>query len=128
VSQNVDQSARSLQDEILFQIDCLITEAEENTKPLEIDPARGKLFELFVTAHGAGFLVEDGEIDLTADVLCKKLAALWGLDEAAQASVARQEKIDEKNLAKMRLLWSVMRMWMEWTYAWDRWEEFHVGS
>jgi hypothetical protein len=19
----------------------------------------------------------------------------------------------------------VMRMWMEWTYAWDRWAEFH---
>ena len=25
----------------------------------------------------------------------------------------------------MRLLWSVMRMWMEWTYAWQRWAEFH---
>ena len=24
-----------------------------------------------------------------------------------------------------RLLWSVMRMWMEWDYAWERWEEFH---
>ncbi len=128
MSKNVDQTARSLQDEILFQIDRLITEAEEKTRPLEIDPARGKLFELFVTAHGAGFLNEDAEIDLTADTLCKKLAALWGLDQAAQASVARQEKIDEKNLSKMRLLWSVMRMWMEWTYAWDRWEEFHAGT
>ena len=28
-------------------------------------------------------------------------------------------------LAKMRLLWSVMRMWMEWDYAWERWAEFH---
>lgn len=128
MSKNVDQTARSLQDEILFQIDRLITEAEENTRPLEIDPARGKLFELFVTAHGAGFLSEDAKIDLTADALCKKLAGLWGLDQAAQASVARQEKIDEKNLSKMRLLWSVMRMWMEWTYAWDRWEEFHAEA
>ena len=128
MSKKVDQTARSLQDEILFQIDRLITEAEEKTRPLEIDPARSQLFELFVTAHGAGFLNEDAEIDLTADTLCKKLAALWGLDQAAQASVARQEKIDEKNLSKMRLLWSVMRMWMEWTYAWDRWEEFHAGT
>ena len=31
-------------------------------------------------------------------------------------------------LAKMRLLWSVMRMWMEWDYAWERWDEFHKGA
>ena len=29
------------------------------------------------------------------------------------------------HLQKMRSLWSIMRMWMEWTYAWQRWPEFH---
>ncbi len=128
MSRDTDQSARSLQDEILLQVDSLINESEQTSKPLELDPARGKLFELFVTAHGAGFLAEGAENDLSADELCKKLASRWGLDEAAQASIARQEKLDSQHLAKMRLLWSVMRMWMEWTYAWDRWEEFRTGD
>jgi len=25
----------------------------------------------------------------------------------------------------MRMLWSFLRMWMEWAYAWERWSEFH---
>jgi hypothetical protein len=32
------------------------------------------------------------------------------------------------HMNRMRSLWSMMRMWMEWTYAWDRWEEFHRGK
>ncbi|MBL4883924.1 MAG: hypothetical protein JKY95_05240 [Planctomycetaceae bacterium] len=110
------------------QVDDLICESEKSNNPLELDPARGKLFELFVTAHGAGFLNEDSAIDLSADGLCKKLASRWGLDEAAQASVASQENLNAEHLSKMRLLWSVMRMWMEWTYAWSRWEEFQASA
>ena len=29
-------------------------------------------------------------------------------------------------LSKLRVLWAFMRMWMEWTYAWQRWNEFHT--
>ncbi|MBV12010.1 hypothetical protein [Rubinisphaera sp.] len=109
---------------ILTQVDAVLRRAEEASLPLEVDPARSDLFELFVTAHGAGYLEEDAEHDLTADELCKQLASRWGLDQAAQTSVANQEKLDAQNLAKMRLLWSLLRMWMEWTYAWSRWTEF----
>ena len=37
----------------------------------------------------------------------------------------KQAPLTGDQLAQMRSLWSVMRMWMEWTYAWDRWVEFH---
>jgi len=123
---NTAQTA--LHERIISQIDSIIQQAAADTKPLEMDPARSDLFSLFVTAHGAGYLEEDAEVDLTADELCKKLAAHWGLDQAAQTSVARQQKLNPQELSQMRLLWSLMRMWMEWTYAWDRWEEFHSGE
>ena len=38
------------------------------------------------------------------------------------------EGANDEQLAKVRLLWSFMRMWMEWTYAWKRWDEFHTQS
>ena len=103
----------------------LLLDAEATTRPLELDPYRGKLFELFVTAHAAGLLVEGGEADLTADGISGHLASRWNLADVAQASVSRQEKLPTKSLGRMRMLWSFLRMWMEWGYAWDRWPEFH---
>jgi hypothetical protein len=50
------------------------------------------------------------------------------LDEAARHSVEAQEKLHPEHLARMRMLWSLMRMWMEWTYAWGRWPEFHSDA
>ena len=44
----------SLVHHILDQVDTIVREAESETKPLEIDPYRGRMFELFVTAEGAG--------------------------------------------------------------------------
>ncbi len=114
-----------LHEEILAQIERIVQQADAETRPLELDPARKELFELFVTAHGAGFLDEESPHNLTADELCKQLAHRWGLAEAAQSSVAQQRKLNPQELGHMRLLWSLMRMWMEWTYAWERWEEFH---
>jgi hypothetical protein len=55
------------------------------------------------------------------------LAVKWGLRSAAQSSVRENSPMAPEHMAKMRGLWSMMRMWMEWTYAWDRWEEFHRG-
>jgi hypothetical protein len=31
-------------------------------------------------------------------------------------------------LKRLKLLSSFIRMWMEWTYAWQRWHEFHDES
>lgn len=117
-----------LQTHILSQINSIISDSEVNGKPLEIDPARGRLFELFVKAESAGLVGDDAEPDLSADGICQSLSAQWGLQEAAQASVVNQTRLEPEQLAKMRSLWSVMRMWMEWTYAWGRWTEFHSES
>lgn len=115
----------SLATRIVDRVDELIRQAERETKPLEVDPIRGELFELFVTAHGAGYIEEDSDPDLTAEGLCRLLGSRWGLADAAKSAVAGGGRLDQENLSKMRLLWSVMRMWMEWTYAWNRWPEFH---
>ena len=115
----------TLADRILDRIEALILDAERSTKPLEIDPYRGQLFELFVTANGAGYTKEDADPDLSADGICRQLGIRWGLANAAKESVSQQTRIPPEHLSKMRLMWSVMRMWMEWDYAWQRWEEFH---
>jgi hypothetical protein len=120
-----DQDPSSLASRILRRVDELIQEADRQTRPLEIDPYHAQLFELFVTADGAGYTREDAEEDLTPDGLCRALSARWGLTDAARDAVTRQTGLAPEHLARMRLLWSVMRMWMEWTYAWRRWEEFH---
>ncbi len=111
--------------QLIDEIDQTVKQAEEEGEPLEIDPARSRLFELFVMAHGAGLLDQDGPADLSADGLCSTLSDRWGLREAALESTANQSRLPPDQLARMRSLWSVMRMWMEWTYAWSRWDEFH---
>lgn len=117
--------ALTLADHIIEQVEQLILEAERTTKPLELDPFRSRLFELFVTAEGAGYLKEGSDPDLSADGLCRLLGARWGLANAAREAMSQQTRMSQEQLSKMRLLWSVMRMWMEWDYAWQRWGEFH---
>jgi hypothetical protein len=127
MSSSIDETL-TLADRILDRIEALILEAERTTKPLEVDPYRGQLFELFVTANGAGYTAEGADPDLSADGLCRLLGSRWGLASAARESMAQQTRMPADQLAKMRLLWSVMRMWMEWDYAWERWDEFHKGA
>ena len=115
----------SLAREIIEQLDELLRDAEVHSKPLEVDPMRSRLFELFVSAEGAGYLNESSSHDLSADGLCHTLSERWGLRASAQSSVAQDQKLNPQDLNKMRLLWSLMRMWMEWDYAWTRWTEFH---
>ena len=134
VSENV---RKTVADAIISGVEMLIEEAQQATKPLEIDPYRSRLFELFVTADGANLVGdertthlktavdEDDRTDLSADGLSRSLARRWGLDMAARDSAAQQTKLPPVQLERMRLLWSIMRMWMEWNYAWCRWEEFH---
>ena len=123
--------------DILNGMEMLLMEARESTQPLEVDPYRSRLFELFVTADGAQLVRDDREssladetadqTDLSADGICRSLARRWGLDMAARESTAAQSRLEPDQLEQMRLLWSVMRMWMEWSYAWRRWDEFHQG-
>ena len=127
MSTSVNETA-TLATRILDRIDELILSAERETKPLELDPLRSQLFELFVTANGAGYTREGSDPDLTADGLCRTLGQRWGLADAAKSAVDSSGRLPATHLAKMRLLWSVMRMWMEWTYAWDRWAEFHRNN
>ncbi len=132
--QSSPEVRKSVAADILSGIEALVNEARQDTKPLEIDPYRSRLFELFVTADGArlipddretGLSDEDDPTDLSADGICRSLARRWGLDMAARESAAEQSRLPPDQLHQMRLLWSVMRMWMEWSYAWRRWNEFH---
>lgn len=112
--------------QILNEMELLVRTAEQDTRPLELDPSRSRLFELFVTAHGAGLTQENASPDLSADGLCRELAERWGLTEVARGGQQSPTGFHPEHIGKMRLLWSLMRMWMEWTYAWQRWPEFHT--
>ncbi len=58
-------------------------EAAQATRPLELEPSRQQLFELFVESHRAG-LVSDGlDPNLTADGLCAALSTRWGLNTSS---------------------------------------------
>jgi hypothetical protein len=137
-SSSVNDSRLALARDILQGVIQLVTEAHQSTQPLEVEPQRSRLFEYFVTADGGGLIADDrdanvavdenddaDELDLSADGLCRLLAQHWGLDMAARESAATQTRLATEQLEQMRLLWSVMRMWMEWSYAWNRWAEFH---
>ncbi len=71
----------SLAASIIDQIERVVREAEETSRPLEVDPFRGRLFELFVMAEAADLVKEQSESenstkpDLTADGLCRTLGA-----------------------------------------------------
>ncbi len=110
---------------ILDRVEDIMLEAAQATRPLELEPSRKQLFELFVESHCAGLVSDDIEPNVTADGLCAALSTRWGLKDTVQDAMKSQAKLSGDQLAQMRSLWSVMRMWMEWTYAWDRWVEFH---
>lgn len=118
-------SQSSLIRTIIDRIQAVIEEAEEKTSPLEMDPCRGNLFELFVMADGAGLLDDAVEPNLSSDAIAAALAERWQLRTAAMSTAQEENPLADDSLSKMRLLWSFLRMWMEWTYAWERWAEFH---
>ena len=111
--------------QIIEDLERIVLDANQATKPLELPPYRPQLFEVFARATATGLVTEDAEPDLTADGVLKTLAERWGLTSAMRDSFSQQAKLPPEHLAKMRLLWSLLRMWMEWTYAWDRWAEYH---
>lgn len=118
-------SQASLIEHVASRLQEVVDEAEANTRPLEMEPYRGRLFELFVLANGAGLTDEELEPNLTSDSVARLLAERWGLRQEVRTSAAAERAISNDGVARMRLLWSLLRMWMEWCYAWDRWPEFH---
>ena len=59
--QSSPEVRKSVAADILSGIEALVNEARQDTKPLEIDPYRSRLFELFVTADGARLIPDDRE-------------------------------------------------------------------
>jgi len=104
-------------EKILGEIDRLIQLAESQTRPLEVDPYHRELFQLFKLAYQAGLTSGETTPDLSADAICKQLAATWGLTSAAQTWLTQAAQLPKAQLTRMRSLWSVMRMWMEWDFA-----------
>ena len=118
-------SQASFIEHVAARLQEVVDDAESNVKPLEMEPYRGRLFELFVLANGAGLTDDELEPNLSSDSVARILAERWGLRQEVSTSAAAEKAISSDGVAKMRLLWSLLRMWMEWSYAWDRWPEFH---
>jgi hypothetical protein len=115
--------------DLIDQIEELLLATEQAGQPVEIDPHRSRLFELFAMAEATGFLEPGEEQDLSCDGIGRELSARWDLAKAVGPSgLSQPGALPSRQLAKVRLLWSFMRMWMEWTYAWKRWGEFHQSA
>lgn len=117
-----------LAESLLDRVDSILMAAVQQDRPIEMEPFRSQLFEAFVTADGAGLLESDADPDLRAEALCLRMGERWELTSAMKASAEQQQQLPADHLKKMRILWSVLRLWMEWDYAWKRWPEFHQDS
>jgi hypothetical protein len=111
--------------DLIEQVASVLQTASTNGQPIELDPHRARLFELFVMAEATGFLKEGEEFDLSCDGVARELAARWNLARNLGGGISQPASLPPEQLSRLRLLWSFMRMWMEWTYAWQRWPEFH---
>jgi hypothetical protein len=114
--------------DLVDQIEEALQNATQQGQPIEIDPHRARLFELFVMADATGFVAEGSEPDLSCDGVARELAARWNLARNLGGGLAQPSSLPPDQLGRLRLLWSFMRMWMEWSYAWKRWDEFHGPS
>jgi len=126
-SQNVSPGA-TLAHDLIVQIEDVLQSATKQGQPIELDPHRARLFELFVMADATGFVEEGSEPDLSCDGVARELAARWNLARNLGGGLSQPSSLPPDQLSRLRLLWSFMRMWMEWSYAWKRWDEFHGPS
>jgi len=118
-------AGHQLAHDLIDRIEQLLLDADAAQEAVEVEPHRAALFELFVLSDAAGFLQDDSEHDLSCDGVGRELARRWDLAKGVGGSFTQPSQLPPPQLAKMRLLWSFMRMWMEWAYAWQRWTEFH---
>lgn len=102
-------------------LESILLSCQERHRPLQEEPARSEIFEIFARSMAPS----QPWPTLAADEICRDLAERWGLKGALQNSVTQQAGVPASELAKMRSLWTLLQMWMEWTYAWERWPEFH---
>jgi hypothetical protein len=116
---------KALADDLVNRVNEVLQNAADSGQPIEIDPHRARLFELFVMSEATGFLDEGAEHDLSCDGIARDLADRWKLARNLGGDISQPSALPPDQLKRLRLLWSFMRMWMEWTYAWQRWEEFH---
>ena len=123
-----DASAERLADLITQQLATLIEAAIEANHPIEVDPLRGQIFELFVAAEAAGLVDEDEGQPLASGELTRRLGVRWNLGDAMESVEGDQSKLSPRDLDRVRRLWSLLRMWLEWSYAWKRWPEFHLDG
>jgi hypothetical protein len=121
----VPNPGAALADDLTNRVEQVVLDAEKANAPLELDPQRSRLFELFVMADAAGFVDDQAEHDLSAEGLAKSLAGRWGLAKALHGGSIQPSALPPGMFRRFQLLWSMMRMWMEWGYAWKRWSEFH---
>ncbi|MEM9704380.1 MAG: hypothetical protein AAF907_18205, partial [Planctomycetota bacterium] len=49
------------EERLLDEVERVVREAEDATKPLEVEPYRGRLFELFAMAFHAGLVVRSAD-------------------------------------------------------------------
>ncbi|MBI3861965.1 MAG: hypothetical protein HY290_08710 [Planctomycetia bacterium] len=122
---NANSPGATLVRDLVDQISDVLQASHEQHQPIELDPHRARLFELFVMAEATGFLEEGGQFDLSCDGVARELAARWNLASSLGGGISQPSSLPPEQLGRLRILWSFMRMWMEWTYAWQRWPEFH---
>lgn len=125
---NRNSPGATLVRDLIDQIAEVLQSAATTGQPIELDPHRARLFELFVMAEATGFLSEGGEFDLSCDGVARELAGRWNLARNLGEGISQPTSLPPEQLKKLRILWSFMRMWMEWTYAWQRWPEFHQAT
>ena len=117
--------AAALAQKIMDRVEELLLQAAEQGRALEAEPMRSSLFEQFVVADAAGGLAEGAEHDLSSDAIAKEIAGQWELARALGGDMSQMSKLPPPQFRKVRTLLTFLRMWTEWTYAWQRWEEFH---
>ena len=122
------EKADRLADLIVEQLAKVIESAIETKQPLELDPHRGQLFELFVAAEAAGLVEDTHPRPLASGELHRRLGNRWGLGELLEQAEGDQSSLPPGDRDRLLRLWSLTRMWMEWTYAWRRWAEFHLDG
>jgi len=124
-----ESPGKALAHDLVDRIDELLQSTAASGQPIEIDPHRSRLFELFVMSEATGFLEEGAEEDLSCDGVARALADRWKLArDLGGGELSQPASMPPEQFRRLRLLWSFMRMWMEWTYAWKRWDEFHDAA
>src|SRR5579872_1927551 len=93
---------------LVGRIEEVLQGAASEGQPIEIDPHRSRLFELFVMAEATGFLAEGSDPDLSCDGVARDLAARWNLAQNLGGNLSQPSSLPREELGRLRLLWSFM--------------------